>query len=149
MLGELTESQINNLLETQLTGRLGCHSDGVTYIVPLNYYYDGTNIVAQSGRGMKISMMQKNPEVCFEVDEIKSIINWQSVILWGTFEEIIELGEKEKALQQLIDRVVPFLSQGQHPSHGITANDSDIGTEVELVIYKIIITKKTGRFEQH
>lgn len=149
MLGELTETQIEELLRAQLIGRIGCCADGVTYVVPVNYWYDGKDIFAHSGNGMKVTMMRENPHICFEVDDIKSVINWQSVILWGTFEEIIDLDEKQKTLQKLIDRIVPFLTDAGHPSHGITANESDVGNEVELVIYKIIINKKSGRFEKH
>lgn len=149
MLGELNDVQIEGLLKDQLIGRIGCHSDGVTYVVPVNFLYDGPNIYAHSGNGMKIAMMRKNPDVCFEVDHIKSVINWQSVIVWGKFEEILDLDEKQETLQRLINRVVPFLTDAGHPSHGITANESDIGDDIELVIYKIIVSKKTGRFEQH
>jgi len=35
-----------------------------------------------------------------------------------------------------------------HPSHGITELESDIGTRVELIVYKIVLTKKTGRYEK-
>jgi len=39
--------------------------------------------------------------------------------------------------------------EDSHPSHGITASDSDIGNKVELVIYKLNLEEKTGRFERH
>ncbi len=147
MLGTLTQTEIDELLNTQLIGRIGCHSEGLTYVVPVNYLYDGTNIFAHSGEGMKVTMMRKNPEVCFEVDDVKSMISWKSVILWGKFEEIIDFDEKQNTLQKLTDRIIPFLTGGSHPSHGITANESDIGNKVDLVIYKLSIQKKTGRFE--
>ncbi|MDP9080232.1 MAG: pyridoxamine 5'-phosphate oxidase family protein [Bacteroidota bacterium] len=150
MLGKLSENQVEELLKSQLIGRIGCHSNDTTYIVPVNYVYDGTSIYAHSSEGMKIDMMRSNPQVCFEVDDIKSIFNWQSVILWGTFEEITVLREKEEIMQKLIDRVIPFLkNDDDHPSHGITPNASDVGNDVELILYKIIISKKTGRFEKH
>lgn len=55
----------------------------ITYVVPVNYVYDGKFIIAHSVAGMKIQMMRKNRDVCFEVDEMKSITNWKSVIAWG------------------------------------------------------------------
>jgi nitroimidazol reductase NimA-like FMN-containing flavoprotein (pyridoxamine 5'-phosphate oxidase superfamily) len=150
MLGKLNDNQVEELLKSQLIGRIGCHSNDTTYVVPVNYLYDGTSIYAHSARGMKIDMMRNNPQVCFEVDDIKSIVNWQSVILWGKFEEITSLSQKEEIMQKLIDRIVPFLTHDDdHPSHGITSNASDVGNDVELILYKIIITKKTGRFEKH
>jgi len=150
MLGKLNESQVEYLLNSQLIGRIGCHANNITYVVPVNYLYDGDCIYAHSAKGMKINMMRSNPEVCFEVDDIKSVINWQSVILWGKFEEIEDMNEKVEVMQKLTDRIVPFLTgDDSHPSHGITANASDVGDEVELILYKIVIDRKTGRFEKH
>ena len=41
MLGKLNEKQVEELLKSQLIGRIGCHANGVTYVVPVNYFYDG------------------------------------------------------------------------------------------------------------
>ncbi|CAN5443683.1 hypothetical protein BH09BAC6_BH09BAC6_32530 [soil metagenome] len=149
MLGKLDNSKIEALLKSQVIGRIGCCDDGVCYIVPVNYVYDGKYIFAHSAKGMKLEMLRNNPDLCFEVDHITDIVNWESVIAWGVFEEITDLDEQQEAMQQLTNRISPFLtSKTAHPSHGITAHDSDIGNEVELVVYKINLTKKTGRFER-
>ena len=149
MLRKLNDAQIEHLLKSQLIGRIGCHSDGVTYIVPVNYIYDGFNIYCHSAKGMKIEMMRKNPEVCFEVDDIKTITNWQSVIAWGRFEEIIDMTEKQDILQKLSDRLMPnMVDDSIPPSHGFVDEEGDVGLEVELILYKIILNRKTGRFEK-
>lgn len=149
MLRELNDSQIDDLLKSQLVGRIGCHSDGITYVVPVNYIYDGLNIYCHSAKGMKINLMRKNPEVCFEVDDIKEITNWQSVIAWGKFEEIIAIDEKQHIMQELINRVTPYIiDDSVPPSHGFVDEEGDVGSTIELIIYKIILSKKTGRFEK-
>lgn len=149
MLGELKESEIDQLLKQQVIGRIGCYADGSIYIVPVNYVYDGNFIYCHSAIGKKIEMMRKNPEVCFEVEDIHSIFRWKSVIVWGSFEEITDVEEKQQAMQGLIHRIMPLSNKpDDHPSHGIAEKDSDIGTQVELIIYRIKVKKKTGRFEQ-
>ena len=149
MLGELSEKEIEDLLMGQSIGRVGCHSDGITYIVPLNYVYDGAFVYSHSTDGMKVQMMRKNPDVCFQTDIIKDLNKWQSVVAWGIFEEITDMVEKQLVMQTLIDRLMPLMkSETAHPSHGFTALNSDIGTENELIIYKILLKKKTGRFEK-
>jgi uncharacterized protein len=149
MLRELNDAQIEGLLKSQLIGRIGCHSDGVTYVVPVNYIYDEGNIYCNSAKGMKIDFMRKNPEVCFEVDDIKEITNWQSVIVWGKFEEITAMDEMEKVMQKMIDRVTPYIADDSvPPSHGFVDEESDVGTTIELIVYKLILFKKTGRFEK-
>jgi nitroimidazol reductase NimA-like FMN-containing flavoprotein (pyridoxamine 5'-phosphate oxidase superfamily) len=149
MLRELNDDQIDALLKDQLIGRIGCHSAGLTYIIPVNYVYDGANIYCQSAKGMKIDMIRENPSVCFEVDNIKDMTNWKSVIAWGSFEEITEMDEKQKVLQTLTDRVTPYITDDSITrEHGFVDEEGDIGTSIELIMYKIIINKKTGRFEE-
>jgi nitroimidazol reductase NimA-like FMN-containing flavoprotein (pyridoxamine 5'-phosphate oxidase superfamily) len=149
MLGKLNNEQIEVLLNDLPIGRIGCHADGVTYVVPVNYVYDGDFIYAHSGEGLKINIMRKNPEVCFQLDKIENMFNWQSVICWGTFEELTGIQETQDAMMKLIAKVEPYLSKSDdaHPSHGITDKASDIEFEKELILYRIKLTKKTGRFE--
>lgn len=148
MLGKLSEKQIEDLLTRRVTGRIGCHADGATYVVPINYVYRSPNIFAHSTSGKKIEMMRKNPEVCFQVDEIQDIFNWQSVIAWGKFEEIKDENEKHRAMQGIIHQLMPLVNKPSgHASHGIADREKDIGMSVELIVYKIVLREKTGRFE--
>lgn len=150
MLGELNTNMLEDLLETQLLGRIGCHADGLTYIIPVHYVYEPPYIYAHSADGLKISMMRKNPQVCFEVDRVVDLFNWQSAVCWGTFEEITGIKESQQAMQKLNDRIEPFLSKAEdaHPSHGITDRASEIGIDKGLVLYRIKLTNKTGKFER-
>jgi len=150
MLGKLSDEQVENLLTSQAIGRIGCHSDGITYIVPVNYIYHNSTIYAHSTDGLKIAKMRKNPDVCFEVDNIHSMVSWESVVAWGRFEEINDINEKEEILKQLKDKLMPlFHSTTGNLSHGITDHKNDIGTVAPLVLYKIILTWKNGRFERN
>jgi len=149
MLRELNDTQIDDLLTNQLIGRIGCHFADQIYVVPVNYIYDAPIIYCHSAKGMKIDLMRKNPDVCFEVDDIKDMTNWQSAIVWGKFEEITDMHEKQDIMQKLIDRVTPFIADDSVPrSHGFVDAEGDVGDTVELIIYKISVTKKTGRFEK-
>jgi len=57
--------------------------------------------------------------------------------------------EREHAMQKIINRVMPLM-QGEtaQPSHGFTGSASDVGFDMELILYKIVLSKKTGRFEK-
>ena len=148
MLGELNELEIERLLEQQRLGRIGCHADGLTYIVPINYVYQDGCIYAHSGPGKKIEMLDKNPQVCFQVDDIQDLLNWKSVITWGIYEQITGSKEMQETMQKIIRHIMPAMATGDgSPSHGFTSDESDIGTHFDLVLYKIRLVKKTGRFE--
>ncbi|WP_298733409.1 hypothetical protein [uncultured Chitinophaga sp.] len=48
--------------------------------MPVSYAFNGKYVIAHSKEDMKISMMRKHPQVCFQVDEIEDYANWRSVI---------------------------------------------------------------------
>ncbi|MCC8426412.1 pyridoxamine 5'-phosphate oxidase family protein [Mucilaginibacter sp. UR6-11] len=148
MLGELNDEQIEALLKRQVIGRVACTEHDLPYIVPVNYVYNGREIICHSTPGKKIDMMRKNPRVCFQVDEIHSIFKWQSVVAWGRFEEITDIGGKERAMTTIIHRLMPFAEKPvDHPSHALAEHEADIGTRLDLIVYRIVLVTRTGRFE--
>jgi hypothetical protein len=44
MLGTLDCRQIEDLLHAEVVGRIGCHTSGRTYVVPITYAYDGAAV---------------------------------------------------------------------------------------------------------
>jgi hypothetical protein len=48
------------------------------------YAYSDGAIYAHSEFGQKIDMMRHNPDVCFEVDHVEDLVNWNSAICWST-----------------------------------------------------------------
>jgi len=149
MIGKLMEDDIEEVLENNVLGRLGCYDGEKMYIVPITYLYKDKHIIAHSTEGMKIRMMRKNPKVCFEVDAMKNFTNWKSVICWGEFQELTSERQRYEAMKLFVDRmmhlkisdtaVLPELAaQRVHPhSPG----------QIKPVVFRIILTEKTGRYE--
>ncbi len=135
MLGSLSESQVEGLLHEESVGRIGCHSGGRTYVVPVAYIYDGTAVYAHSAEGLKLAMMRDNPEVCFEVDQIDSLHSWRSVIAWGWFEELHGKAAVG-ALELLLERF------------GRTDHEPDKGRLPSIALYRVVLDEKNGRFEE-
>src|SRR4029078_13459162 len=50
---ELSRGEIDEFLRGQRIARLGCHADGVTYVVPLIYAYDDGAGVGVAAEGRK------------------------------------------------------------------------------------------------
>lgn len=144
MLGELSKREIITLLESQFIGRIGCHVNGETYIVPVNYVYQNNGIYVQSGEGKKLDMLRANPQVCFQVDEIDSMFKWKSVILWGNFEELNDM-ERQQVMQGLILRIMPNTNEaGRNAAHAINPQ-----LRTHLIVFRINIEHATGRYESH
>ena len=148
MLGELTSEQIEHLLHSEVVGRIGCHAEGRTYVVPVNYAYDGESLYGHAAQGMKLEMMRANPEICFQIDRRSGLSDWQSVIAWGTFEEL-HGDDATRAMDMLLDRLLPLLAgEGPLATRGEARATLAAGTPVEdLVIYRIRLHERTGRFE--
>ncbi len=149
MFGRLNLDEIDALLYQQIIGRIGCHSDGVTYIVPISYIYDGKYIYAHSLEGMKIGLMRHNSNVCFEVDFIQKTESWQSVICWGSFEELVNQEEREEALKKLHSTALPkTVSMTARLSPTWPQFPRDINS-IDGVVFRIKLHKKTGKFQNN
>lgn len=148
MIGKLNEDQVNNILQSEAMGRLACTDGLQPYIVPVNYAYDGKYIYGQTNEGAKLKMLRKNPNVCFEVDRKTDFRNWQSVIVFGQFEEL-KKKEMEKAREILFHSIFPLMTGSTiHPfQHGVNTEVDD-STRIKDVMYRIRIQKITGRFEK-
>jgi nitroimidazol reductase NimA-like FMN-containing flavoprotein (pyridoxamine 5'-phosphate oxidase superfamily) len=147
MLGKLTTEQCEQILASEVVGRIGCYADHEVNIVPITYVFDKGLIYAQSKEGYKIDMMRKNPKVCFQVDRIENMASWRSVTGWGVFEELKEKSDQEIALRVLRERLSPLTtSDSVRPSQ--SADPNEIRKERRPVLYRISIYKLSGRFEK-
>jgi hypothetical protein len=145
MLGELNQTEVESLLSSEVVARIGCHANGRSYVVPITYVYEDGAIIGHSGDGMKIDMMRKNPFVCVEVDHVDNLANWRSVIAWGHYEELSGAAVVA-AIEKLAKRLEPLTvsetsvpARGRHGRSGPTAHG--------VVVYRIRLTEKTGRYE--
>jgi nitroimidazol reductase NimA-like FMN-containing flavoprotein (pyridoxamine 5'-phosphate oxidase superfamily) len=135
---ELGREAIDALLKARLVGRIGCHLDGRTYVVPVVYAYDGGSLYACSGEGRKIEMMRANPNVCFEVDEYDEAGNgsWRSVIAEGVFEELKGLAAT-RALALVAKRFVARTGRRGRPRRGKSGG--------KIVVFRIRVERASGR----
>lgn len=125
---------------TGTVGRIGCHANGRTYIVPITYAFDGERIIGHSADGLKLEMMRANPDVCFQVEQVENLGNWSSVIAWGKFHELKD-AEAMSAMNLLMEKLKPHVaSETAMPSHGFSTK-----APPRAVVYAI---EKTGRFEK-
>jgi uncharacterized protein len=149
MIGKLENREIEDVLGKNIIGRLGCHANNTTYVVPISYAYDGTYVYGHTYEGMKIKMMRENPDVCFEVDMMENMENWKSVICHGKYEELTNPDERKKGIQKLLDRVLPIITS---ETVRITPHwpfpPSDLN-KVNGIVYRIKLSEKSGRFEKN
>ncbi len=102
------------ILERAEVCRLGLAKDQIPYVLPVAFGYDGAAIyfhTAQEGR--KIEFLAANPWVCFECEHgvhllrhesnpCKWTFSFQSVIGYGTVQELTEPAEKAAGLNHIV-----------------------------------------------
>jgi nitroimidazol reductase NimA-like FMN-containing flavoprotein (pyridoxamine 5'-phosphate oxidase superfamily) len=149
MMGMLDSEQIDEILRSEHFGRIGCHAEGRTYVVPISYVFDGTSIYGHSYEGMKVRYMRENPRVCFEVDHAQDIANWQSVIAWATYEEL-NGRDAERVVELFLDRFLPLMtgetSATGHVADAATLQRAEAAVQCG-VVFRLKILEKTGRYE--
>jgi nitroimidazol reductase NimA-like FMN-containing flavoprotein (pyridoxamine 5'-phosphate oxidase superfamily) len=144
MMGNLGVDEIEDVLRSEIIGRIGCIADGWPYIVPVTYVYDGGEFVfAHAAEGEKVAAMRKNPQVCFEVEQIQSTANWRTVIARGRFEELPRDAE-ERAMDLLAGKFA-WTAPGS-PSRERREDVHRRAGIVRSVLFRIRLLEKSGRF---
>ena len=144
---KLTESEILDLLSSESVGHLGCCADKKMYVIPISYAFKDQQLFFHSREGLKLNIMRKNPQVCFQVDSRRNMANWQSVIVWGDFNEL-EGAERKNGLRALVNRKLPLLSSATThlgPSWPFSTEELDA---IEGVVFSIHVREMSGRAEE-
>ncbi|MEY4114611.1 MAG: hypothetical protein RLZ76_1304 [Bacteroidota bacterium] len=150
MIGNLTQEQISNMLSSQMIGRIACCDLHKPYIVPIAYAYDGKDIYCQTTEGKKVEYMRDNPNICFQIDFSNNISNWQSVIVYGKFEELTEK-ETEKAREFLVNKIMPLMTNSKiHGYEHWEAREQrlDDSHRLKPIIFKLKIEEISGKYHR-
>ena len=88
LIQDMTREMSEDLLKRTHVGRLGCAQGSQPYVVPISFAYHREFIYSFATIGKKIEWMRANPLVCVEADEIVSRHKWQTVVIFGRFQEL-------------------------------------------------------------
>jgi nitroimidazol reductase NimA-like FMN-containing flavoprotein (pyridoxamine 5'-phosphate oxidase superfamily) len=56
--------------------------------VPVSYAYAARSVYGHCADGRKLTAMRRDPQVCFEVEDVRGLAEWTSVVATGRFEEL-------------------------------------------------------------
>lgn len=138
---EASQEECRELLRRASLGRLGCSLQDQPYVVPVRFFYEPDHFYSFSTTGKKIEWMRQNPKVCLQVDEVTDRSNWLSVIVNGTYCELVEpryTDEREHARKQLAQAdnwwVVPLAERREQTSD----------VSIETIFFRVDIESMTG-----
>ena len=142
LIHELTPKQCADVLQRVTLGRLGCANGGQPYVVPVHFSFDLERgcVYGFSAVGQKVLWMRENPLVCLEVEDVSDKNHWQTVVIFGRYEEIHDSPEEADARQRAM-----ALFQ-QRPEWWLPAA-AKVGSQERhsVVVYRIHIDRVTGR----
>jgi len=136
---EMSNEQIKEVLKRVRYGHLGLARNNHPYVVPINYAFDDPHIYIYTTEGKKTEIIKNNPEVCLQVEDVRSQKDWESVIVIGDVEQISDLSEREQALKHILS-ANPTLT----PAVSIRWMDSWVRENIE-VVYRLKPRMMTGR----
>ena len=150
MLGELNGTQIEQILHSEVVGRIGCHDAGRSYV--------GTDHL-RPPRWSRLRAQHRRPEAAHDAREPLRVLRGgkgrrsRELAQRDRVGRVRELAGKDEqhALQLLVDRLMPLLpSATAHPEIGV--HDSERPThdtpDRTPVLYRIVSSEKIGQFEK-
>jgi len=110
----IAPTEIDDIINKSDVCRIAFANDNIPYVIPVSFGYDGKSIFVHMAKtGRKIDFIEKNNLVCFEFDiDVKTIEDkdiackwtsaYKSVIGYGKMIELLEYGEQENAINQIM-----------------------------------------------
>ena len=117
----LSRDECLRLLGTAALGRVAVTTAALPTILPVNFRFDGRQILIRTGRGTKLDAATRRAVVAFEVDHIEPATHtgW-SVVVTGVADEITDPDELDDARDPPLARWAPG------PDHRIVAISTDL-----------------------
>lgn len=145
---QLSAEAVEELMNKQPVGRLATqNADGFPYVVPVHFVRLANEIYIHGlNAGQKLANIRTNDKVCFEVDEMDSLIldekacdvntKYRSVIAFGRAALVEDAAGKIAALDKIVAKYTPQLAGQQYPENMLK------GTGV----IKITVESITGKY---
>ncbi|HUF26011.1 MAG TPA: pyridoxamine 5'-phosphate oxidase family protein [Gemmatimonadaceae bacterium] len=132
----LSNVEARAVLARHHVGRIAYVADGHVDIEPIHFVADGEWLYGRTSIGTKLATLVHHPRCALEVDEIRGLFDWTSVVVKGTFHLLDpQTGSPDvhdRALA-LLGRLVPGMLTGRDPAPH------------RVVVFGIRVEQVTGR----
>jgi len=116
---DLTREEAEDLLTRNHVGRLAFSFHDRVDIEPISYVFSRDWLYARTAPGTKLAIVQHHPWVAFEVDEVRSRVDWRSVVVHGT---IYFIDASREADRHDYEVAVKILRSAD--AHALTSDDA-------------------------
>lgn len=135
---------IEEVIKQSRVCRLAMVDGDKPYVIPMSFGYDGSHIYFHSAlAGRKIEVLKKNPQVCFEFDEVTKLVKNKDACEWGmAFKSVIGEGEAVfvEDITQKAHGLSVIMAQYSNRSFEFPKESMD-----KTALIKVSITRITGK----
>jgi nitroimidazol reductase NimA-like FMN-containing flavoprotein (pyridoxamine 5'-phosphate oxidase superfamily) len=135
---DLTDQECEALLSAGSVGRIAFSYRDTVDIRPIHYVKSDGWLFGRTSDGDKLVTIRHNQWVAFEVDEISGPLDWQSVVVRGTFYELRNDGSIHD--KQLYERALKAIRRKSRSA--LTTRDP---LAFRTVLFGVSIDAMTGR----
>jgi nitroimidazol reductase NimA-like FMN-containing flavoprotein (pyridoxamine 5'-phosphate oxidase superfamily) len=82
---EMSRDEVEAMLLRNRVGRLAFSLHDRVDVQPIHYIYERGWLYGRTSEGEKITALEHNQWVAFEVDEVTDLFDWRSIVLHGSF----------------------------------------------------------------
>jgi hypothetical protein len=138
-------AEIEAIIQSATICRIGMLGQQYPYIVPVNFGYFQKEIFCHSAnQGLKLDLIEANPNVCLEIDTAIEIVKNEKACNWGTkYKSVIGFG-KAIVIEEYEEKIIGLNAIMEKYSPGIEYR-FDRKEVANIAIIKIKIESITGK----
>jgi nitroimidazol reductase NimA-like FMN-containing flavoprotein (pyridoxamine 5'-phosphate oxidase superfamily) len=130
------------LLKSADLGRIACARGSQPYVTPFTFAYNKDFMYSFGTVGKKIEWMRTNPLVCVEVDKIVSRQEWQTIVIFGRYQELPRTKELDE-VRRFAHEILAKKANWWEPGFAKTLKDR-VERPLETVFFRIMIDEISG-----
>jgi nitroimidazol reductase NimA-like FMN-containing flavoprotein (pyridoxamine 5'-phosphate oxidase superfamily) len=142
LIQDMTREMNLSLLQSSRFGRLGCVQGLQAYITPFTFAHYDDYLYSFATVGRKIEWMRANPLVCVEVENLTSREEWQTIVIFGRYQELPATTEFYE-LRVLAHDLLAAIPNWWEPGFAKTVRD-EAPRSLQPVYFRISIGEMTG-----
>lgn len=140
VIREMTDAECRARLSGRVVARLACALDNQPYVVPIHLNLSGEYFYGYATLGQKIEWMRRNHRVCLEIESVTTNTQWDTIVVFGEFEELPAAAEYEDA-RRVAAELFQATAMWWEPA-AVPLADHDPRAPI---VFRVRITQMTGR----
>lgn len=137
-------NEIEEIIKKADVCRIAVTEHSIPYIIPMCFGYSNQTLYFHSAKeGKKLSILQRNPQACFEMDIDTKVVPSHRACQWSmTYHSVIGLGEVE-FIENIKDKreAMQYIMQHYGEHEGSFTDEALAG----VTLFKLMIKTITGK----